>query len=189
MFARAVFGDQRDVRLRPHFFPFTEPSVEVDVSCFQLRRQGLPARRLALPPVQGRGLAGGARRRRGRSQRLLLRAHQRAPTRPATTPSRSRASPGGWASSGSRCSSTASPTCVSTTKTTCASWSSSDEGARCTGCASTATRRSTCAAIEERLTMTGTKVEAIHHHGVGATEQLRRRARARRASRTPTPTG
>jgi phenylalanyl-tRNA synthetase alpha chain len=33
-FARAIFGDQRDVRLRPHFFPFTEPSVEVDVSCF-----------------------------------------------------------------------------------------------------------------------------------------------------------
>jgi phenylalanyl-tRNA synthetase alpha chain len=34
-FARAIFGDERDVRLRPHFFPFTEPSVEVDVSCFQ----------------------------------------------------------------------------------------------------------------------------------------------------------
>ena len=34
-FARAIFGEQRDVRLRPHFFPFTEPSVEVDVSCFQ----------------------------------------------------------------------------------------------------------------------------------------------------------
>src|SRR6266516_4517675 len=33
-FARAVFGAERDVRLRPHFFPFTEPSVEVDVSCF-----------------------------------------------------------------------------------------------------------------------------------------------------------
>ena len=33
-FARAIFGDERDVRLRPHFFPFTEPSVEVDVSCF-----------------------------------------------------------------------------------------------------------------------------------------------------------
>jgi len=33
-FARAVFGEARDVRLRPHFFPFTEPSVEVDVSCF-----------------------------------------------------------------------------------------------------------------------------------------------------------
>jgi phenylalanyl-tRNA synthetase alpha chain len=33
-FARTVFGDEREVRLRPHFFPFTEPSVEVDVSCF-----------------------------------------------------------------------------------------------------------------------------------------------------------
>ena len=33
-FARAVFGGDREVRLRPHFFPFTEPSVEVDVSCF-----------------------------------------------------------------------------------------------------------------------------------------------------------
>jgi phenylalanyl-tRNA synthetase alpha chain len=33
-FARAIFGAERDVRLRPHFFPFTEPSVEVDVSCF-----------------------------------------------------------------------------------------------------------------------------------------------------------
>jgi phenylalanyl-tRNA synthetase alpha chain len=36
-FARAVFGDDRDVRLRPHFFPFTEPSVECDVSCFNCR--------------------------------------------------------------------------------------------------------------------------------------------------------
>ena len=33
-FARQIFGDARDVRLRGHFFPFTEPSVEVDVSCF-----------------------------------------------------------------------------------------------------------------------------------------------------------
>jgi phenylalanyl-tRNA synthetase alpha chain len=32
---RAIFGDGRELRLRPHFFPFTEPSVEVDVSCFQ----------------------------------------------------------------------------------------------------------------------------------------------------------
>ena len=36
-FARAIFGDEREVRLRPHFFPFTEPSVEVDVSCFNWR--------------------------------------------------------------------------------------------------------------------------------------------------------
>ena len=32
-FAKTMFGDDRKVRLRPHFFPFTEPSVEVDVSC------------------------------------------------------------------------------------------------------------------------------------------------------------
>lgn len=40
MFARAVFGEERDVRLRPHFFPFTEPSVEVDVSCFNCEGEG-----------------------------------------------------------------------------------------------------------------------------------------------------
>jgi phenylalanyl-tRNA synthetase alpha chain len=39
-FARAIFGDERDVRLRPHFFPFTEPSVEVDVSCFHCGGKG-----------------------------------------------------------------------------------------------------------------------------------------------------
>jgi phenylalanyl-tRNA synthetase alpha chain len=32
-FVHAMFGIDRKVRLRPHFFPFTEPSVEVDVSC------------------------------------------------------------------------------------------------------------------------------------------------------------
>ena len=36
-FAQAIFGEDRDVRLRPHFFPFTEPSVEADVSCFNCR--------------------------------------------------------------------------------------------------------------------------------------------------------
>jgi phenylalanyl-tRNA synthetase alpha chain len=36
-FARAIFGDERQVRMRPHFFPFTEPSVEVDVSCFHCK--------------------------------------------------------------------------------------------------------------------------------------------------------
>ncbi|HEY4280921.1 MAG TPA: phenylalanine--tRNA ligase subunit alpha [Conexibacter sp.] len=39
-FARAIFGDEREVRLRPHFFPFTEPSVEVDVSCFRCGGSG-----------------------------------------------------------------------------------------------------------------------------------------------------
>jgi phenylalanyl-tRNA synthetase alpha chain len=31
--AHSVFGKDRQVRLRPHYFPFTEPSAEVDVSC------------------------------------------------------------------------------------------------------------------------------------------------------------
>ena len=39
-FARAVFGPDREVRIRPHFFPFTEPSVEVDVSCFRCGGSG-----------------------------------------------------------------------------------------------------------------------------------------------------
>src|SRR3954451_2392696 len=39
-FARAIFGPDRDVRLRPHFFPFTEPSVEVDVSCHKCSGTG-----------------------------------------------------------------------------------------------------------------------------------------------------
>ena len=30
---KAIFGEDRRTRLRPHFFPFTEPSAEVDVSC------------------------------------------------------------------------------------------------------------------------------------------------------------
>src|SRR2546430_7349366 len=42
-FARAVFGTEREVRLRPHFFPFTEPSVEVDVSCFHCSGKGFHA--------------------------------------------------------------------------------------------------------------------------------------------------
>jgi phenylalanyl-tRNA synthetase alpha chain len=33
-FARAMFGDARRIRLRPDYFPFTEPSLEVHVSCF-----------------------------------------------------------------------------------------------------------------------------------------------------------
>jgi phenylalanyl-tRNA synthetase alpha chain len=36
-FARAIFGDERDVRMRPHFFPFTEPSIELDVTCFNCK--------------------------------------------------------------------------------------------------------------------------------------------------------
>jgi phenylalanyl-tRNA synthetase alpha chain len=37
---RAIFGERREARMRPHFFPFTEPSVEFDVSCFQCEGSG-----------------------------------------------------------------------------------------------------------------------------------------------------
>ncbi len=33
VFAKKMFGEDRKIRLRPSFFPFTEPSVEIDVSC------------------------------------------------------------------------------------------------------------------------------------------------------------
>lgn len=32
-FAREMFGEKTEIRLRPSYFPFTEPSAEVDVSC------------------------------------------------------------------------------------------------------------------------------------------------------------
>ena len=32
-FAKAIFGENAQIRLRPSYFPFTEPSAEVDVSC------------------------------------------------------------------------------------------------------------------------------------------------------------
>ena len=33
-FAKTMFGEKTEIRFRPHHFPFTEPSAEVDVSCF-----------------------------------------------------------------------------------------------------------------------------------------------------------
>jgi len=42
-FVRQFFGPAMDLRLRPSFFPFTEPSAEVDASCFQCRGEA-PAR-------------------------------------------------------------------------------------------------------------------------------------------------
>ncbi len=39
-FARQYFGESTKARFRPHFFPFTEPSAEVDVSCIICQGQG-----------------------------------------------------------------------------------------------------------------------------------------------------
>ena len=40
LFAKSVFGQDIKMRFRPHFFPFTEPSVEVDISCIICKGQG-----------------------------------------------------------------------------------------------------------------------------------------------------
>lgn len=39
-FARELFGEQTKVKFRPHHFPFTEPSAEVDVTCFKCGGKG-----------------------------------------------------------------------------------------------------------------------------------------------------
>ena len=95
-FARALFGPDREIRLRSHYFPFTEPSVELDVSCFLCGGKGCRV-------CCGEGWIEILRRRHGRSERLRLR-------RRATTPRSSAAGRSAWASSASRCSSTASRT-------------------------------------------------------------------------------
>ena len=38
--ARSLLGEKTNVRFRPSYFPFTEPSVEVDVSCFKCQGKG-----------------------------------------------------------------------------------------------------------------------------------------------------
>lgn len=40
--AQKLFGDQLQVRLRPSYFPFTEPSVEADITCFNCMGKGCP---------------------------------------------------------------------------------------------------------------------------------------------------
>ncbi|MFH1856492.1 MAG: phenylalanine--tRNA ligase subunit alpha [Candidatus Omnitrophota bacterium] len=40
VFVRKMFGKDTKLRFRPHFFPFTEPSAEVDISCFLCAGKG-----------------------------------------------------------------------------------------------------------------------------------------------------
>ncbi len=40
LFAKKMFGEDREIRVRPGFFPFTEPSAEVDVSCIMCGGKG-----------------------------------------------------------------------------------------------------------------------------------------------------
>lgn len=40
LFAKKMFGNDREIRFRASYFPFTEPSYEVDVSCFNCNQKG-----------------------------------------------------------------------------------------------------------------------------------------------------
>ena len=40
--AKKLFGETRQTRFRPSFYPFTEPSVELDISCFNCEGKGCP---------------------------------------------------------------------------------------------------------------------------------------------------
>ena len=89
---RALFGEDRRVRFRTHYFPFTEPSLEPDVSCFACGGEGCR-------DLQVLGLDRDGRLRHGRPEPCS--------SSSGTTPRRSRVSPSDWASSGSRSSATA----------------------------------------------------------------------------------
>jgi len=43
LFAKQMFGEDIKMRFRPHFFPFTEPSAEVDISCIICKGKGVLA--------------------------------------------------------------------------------------------------------------------------------------------------
>ncbi len=77
VFAREMFGERARGAPAPALLPLHRAQRRGRRLLLSLRRPGLPARRLALLPLQGRGLARGARRGRGRPERLLPRRHHR----------------------------------------------------------------------------------------------------------------
>ena len=42
VFAKELYGEETTVRFRPSYFPFTEPSAEMDISCFKCHGKGCP---------------------------------------------------------------------------------------------------------------------------------------------------
>lgn len=42
VFAKALYGEETNVRFRPSYFPFTEPSAEMDITCFRCHGKGCP---------------------------------------------------------------------------------------------------------------------------------------------------
>ena len=103
---RQLYGPDREVRFRTHYFPFTEPSMEPDVSCMVCARRRLP--RSASSPAGSRWAA------REWSTRISTSSSAGAPR---STP----ASRSGWASSARRSCATASPASARSGRTTSAS--------------------------------------------------------------------
>ncbi len=56
-FLRELFGNERQLRFRPSFFPYTEPSAEVDISCGNCGGTGLVAPKLAATTASEGGCA------------------------------------------------------------------------------------------------------------------------------------
>ena len=42
LFAKKLYGEDTVVRFRPHHFPFTEPSAEMDIQCYRCHGEGCP---------------------------------------------------------------------------------------------------------------------------------------------------
>jgi phenylalanyl-tRNA synthetase alpha chain len=56
-FARRVFGEERQVRIRSSYFPFTEPSIEVDMDCITCAGKGCPlCKRTGWLEIMGAGM-------------------------------------------------------------------------------------------------------------------------------------
>jgi len=102
-FIRALFGEKIKVRFRPSFFPFTEPSAEVDIECVVCGGQDKSCR------VCG-----------GTGKRSSVRAWSTPRSSRTSTSTRKNipAGPSGWASTGRPCSPSASPRCGISTRTT-----------------------------------------------------------------------
>lgn len=68
-FCKQMFGEERKTRFRAHYFPFTEPSAEVDVSCGICHGEGCRF-------CKGTGMARDLGLRHGRSERAALFGHR-----------------------------------------------------------------------------------------------------------------
>ena len=164
-FARAMFGEERRTRAgAQHFFPFTEPSVEVDVRMLPVRRQRRWPARCNL--CKGTGWAGDPRLGDGRPQRLrYVREHG---YDPKPVPGSLLAFGNGDRADRDARAWSAGP---ASTTTISASGSPSAGGRRrlpLSAAASTCAPDLTVRELATRLAMTGTEVDRVHAHGVGS---------------------